>query len=85
MTRGVCLVAETKGVPLEEIVDLWKQHWYWKRFTNGEDHAPKDAELAAVPTPVHAPENPNPKPASPPAPPATSNGTSPDCDCYYTI
>ena len=22
---------ETKGVPLEEVADLWKKHWFWKR------------------------------------------------------
>lgn len=76
----VCVAAaETKGVPLEEIVDLWRQHWYWKRFTKGEGRAPTDAELAAVP----APGNPNPKPVPAAAPPAASNGASPDC--YYTI
>ena len=76
----VCVAAaETKGVPLEEIVDLWKQHWYWKRFTNGGPRAPADAELAAV----QARENPNAKPVPAAAPPAANNGTSPDC--YYTI
>ena len=66
-------------MPLEDIVDLWKQHWYWKRFTNGGDRAPADAELAAV----QGPENPNTKPVPAVAPPAAGNGTSPDC--YYTI
>ena len=64
-------------MPLEEIVDLWKQHWYWKRFTRREDCAATDAELAAVQG------SDNPKPVTVAAPPAASNGASPDC--YYTI
>lgn len=23
---------ETKGVPIEEMIFLWKKHWFWKRF-----------------------------------------------------
>ena len=78
-----CMATETKGVPLEEIVGLWKQHWYWKRFTDGEHRALTDAELAAVPPPAQTLGSPNPKSVPMPAPPAASNGTSPDC--YYTI
>ena len=73
------LAAETKGVPLEEIVDLWKQHWYWKRFTQGAVRAPKDAELAAA----QAPGSPHARPVRMAAPPAAGSGAAPDC--YYTI
>ncbi|PKU66034.1 hexose carrier protein HEX6 [Dendrobium catenatum] len=27
---------ETKGLKLEEMDQLWKQHWYWKKFVNDE-------------------------------------------------
>ena len=27
----LCL-PETKGVPIEEIVVVWRKHWLWKRF-----------------------------------------------------
>ncbi|KAJ0537537.1 putative major facilitator, sugar transporter, major facilitator superfamily [Helianthus annuus] len=23
---------ETKGIPIEEMAGIWKEHWYWKRF-----------------------------------------------------
>ncbi|KAK3033191.1 hypothetical protein RJ639_036983 [Escallonia herrerae] len=25
---------ETKGVPIEEMIFLWRRHWYWKRFAS---------------------------------------------------
>ncbi|PKA46444.1 Hexose carrier protein HEX6 [Apostasia shenzhenica] len=28
------LLPETKGVALDHMVDLWKEHWYWKRYVN---------------------------------------------------
>ncbi|XP_065025210.1 sugar transport protein MST1-like [Musa acuminata AAA Group] len=28
----VVFLSETKGVPLESIDDLWRCHWYWRRF-----------------------------------------------------
>ncbi|MCL7032047.1 hypothetical protein MKW94_004652 [Papaver nudicaule] len=32
-------VPETKGIPIEEMSQVWKDHWYWKRFI------PQDVEL----------------------------------------
>ncbi|XP_072979288.1 sugar transport protein MST4 [Typha angustifolia] len=33
------LLPETKNVPIEEMTErVWKQHWFWKRFMDG-DHA----------------------------------------------
>lgn len=33
MTAYVILcLPETKGVPIEEIVVVWRKHWLWKRF-----------------------------------------------------
>ncbi|PKU87727.1 Hexose carrier protein HEX6 [Dendrobium catenatum] len=29
------LVPETKGVPLDQMVSVWNQHWYWKRYAPG--------------------------------------------------
>ncbi|XP_073051676.1 sugar transport protein 11-like [Primulina eburnea] len=28
---------ETKGIPIEEMVDIWKTHPHWKRFVNDEN------------------------------------------------
>ncbi|CAN6448473.1 unnamed protein product [Victoria cruziana] len=28
---------ETKGIPINEIDKIWRQHWYWKRFLDDED------------------------------------------------
>ncbi|CAL9778987.1 unnamed protein product [Musa acuminata subsp. burmannicoides] len=28
----VVFLSETKGVPLESMDDLWRCHWYWRRF-----------------------------------------------------
>lgn len=25
---------ETKGIPIEEMSQVWKSHWYWKRFVH---------------------------------------------------
>ena len=25
---------ETKGIPIEEMNEVWKTHWYWKRFVH---------------------------------------------------
>ncbi|KAF5197363.1 Sugar transport protein mst8 [Thalictrum thalictroides] len=27
---------ETKGIPIEEMSRVWKNHWYWKRFTDDD-------------------------------------------------
>ncbi|KAK1630108.1 hypothetical protein QYE76_004423 [Lolium multiflorum] len=41
MTLFVALfVPETKGVPIEDMADVWKAHWYWKRFVTDDDGAP---------------------------------------------
>ncbi|XP_004295913.1 PREDICTED: sugar carrier protein C-like [Fragaria vesca subsp. vesca] len=29
---------ETKGIPIEEMSRVWKQHWYWKRFVTDADY-----------------------------------------------
>ncbi|KAE8793289.1 4B hexose transporter [Hordeum vulgare] len=30
---------ETKNVPIEEMTDkVWKQHWFWKRYMDDDDH-----------------------------------------------
>ncbi|KAF3451573.1 hypothetical protein FNV43_RR07668 [Rhamnella rubrinervis] len=28
---------ETKGIPIEEMGEVWKSHWYWSRFVSAED------------------------------------------------
>ncbi|KAK4491688.1 hypothetical protein RD792_002454 [Penstemon davidsonii] len=35
---------ETKNVPIEEMVIVWKEHWYWKRFMTDVDY-PKSYEM----------------------------------------
>ncbi|KAJ4846795.1 hypothetical protein Tsubulata_014110 [Turnera subulata] len=30
---------ETKGVPIEEMIFLWKKHWFWKRIVPGDTEA----------------------------------------------
>lgn len=40
MTIFVCLfLPETKGVPIEEMILLWRKHWFWKRIM------PQEAEI----------------------------------------
>ncbi|XP_075513745.1 sugar carrier protein C-like [Primulina tabacum] len=29
---------ETKNIPIEEMVIVWKEHWYWSRFMSGADY-----------------------------------------------
>ncbi|GJM99133.1 hypothetical protein PR202_ga16206 [Eleusine coracana subsp. coracana] len=29
---------ETKGVPIEDMAEVWKAHWYWKRFVITDHH-----------------------------------------------
>ncbi|KAI4967876.1 hypothetical protein ZWY2020_006979 [Hordeum vulgare] len=37
---------ETKNVPIEEMVLVWKAHWYWGRFIRDEDvHVGADVEM----------------------------------------
>ncbi|KAM0896455.1 hypothetical protein ACQ4PT_023165 [Festuca glaucescens] len=45
MTLFVALfVPETKGVPIEDMANVWKGHWYWKRFVTDYD-APRLADI----------------------------------------
>lgn len=30
-------VPETKGIPIEEMGQVWKTHWYWSRFVGPDD------------------------------------------------
>lgn len=30
-------VPETKNVPIEEVVHIWRNHWFWKRIVPAED------------------------------------------------
>ncbi|KAG0481500.1 hypothetical protein HPP92_012358 [Vanilla planifolia] len=46
-----CFIAfflpETKGIPIEEMVLVWKAHWFWGRFVSDEDvHVPSKLEMA---------------------------------------
>lgn len=29
---------ETKNIPIEEMGKIWRSHWYWSRFVEGEDY-----------------------------------------------
>ncbi|KAM6585054.1 hypothetical protein CsatB_012056 [Cannabis sativa] len=29
---------ETKGIPIEEMNQIWRSHWYWSRFVSDEDY-----------------------------------------------
>ncbi|URD80322.1 Sugar transporter [Musa troglodytarum] len=31
------LLPETKSVPIEEIILVWKKHWFWSKFISDED------------------------------------------------
>ena len=33
------LFPETKGIPIEEVPNIFKRHWYWKRFVLDEPGA----------------------------------------------
>ncbi|KAL3851268.1 hypothetical protein ACJIZ3_013150 [Penstemon smallii] len=35
---------ETKNIPIEEMVIVWKEHWFWKRFMTDVDY-PKSYEM----------------------------------------
>ncbi|KAG0483888.1 hypothetical protein HPP92_011972 [Vanilla planifolia] len=46
-----CFIAfflpETKGIPIEEMVLVWKAHWFWGRFISDEDvHLPSKLEMS---------------------------------------
>ncbi|KAI4991096.1 hypothetical protein ZWY2020_039467 [Hordeum vulgare] len=46
MTLFVALfVPETKGVPIEDMANVWKAHWYWKRFVTDDGDAPRRADV----------------------------------------
>ncbi|XP_047051311.1 sugar transport protein MST6-like [Lolium rigidum] len=46
MTLFVALfVPETKGVPIEDMADVWKAHWYWRRFVTDDDGASRRVDL----------------------------------------
>ncbi|KAM6561957.1 hypothetical protein CsatB_021955 [Cannabis sativa] len=39
---AIFLLPETKGIPIDEMVDrVWKKHWYWKKYYNDEQAATK--------------------------------------------
>ncbi|RAL53686.1 hypothetical protein DM860_015414 [Cuscuta australis] len=41
MTIFVCLfLPETKGVPIEEMMQLWQKHWFWKNIVSGSHSQP---------------------------------------------
>ena len=31
-------VPETKNIPIENMTEVWKRHWYWKRFMPAQDN-----------------------------------------------
>ena len=36
MTVFIALfLPETKGIPLDSMHNVWEEHWYWRRFTQG--------------------------------------------------
>ncbi|KAL8226907.1 hypothetical protein R6Q57_016739 [Mikania cordata] len=35
---------ETKGIPIEEMAGIWKEHWYWKRFVPTVDEEMAEAK-----------------------------------------
>ncbi|RRT47838.1 hypothetical protein B296_00010491 [Ensete ventricosum] len=37
-------VPETKNVPIEEMTEVWKRHWYWSKYIDDDD---RDVEMAA--------------------------------------
>lgn len=39
-------VPETKGVPIEEMVLLWRKHWLWKRFVPAVSLEEEDVEFS---------------------------------------
>ncbi|CAD6226138.1 unnamed protein product [Miscanthus lutarioriparius] len=39
-TFVLALLPETKGVPIDEMVDrVWRRHWFWKRYVANADEA----------------------------------------------
>lgn len=33
----IAFLPETKGIPIEEMILVWREHWFWKRFIRDED------------------------------------------------
>ncbi|KAL6592407.1 hypothetical protein ACP70R_049460 [Stipagrostis hirtigluma subsp. patula] len=42
----VFFVPETKGVPIEDMAEVWKAHWYWKRFVT--EDSKEDIEMGCT-------------------------------------
>ncbi|KAM1004990.1 hypothetical protein ACFX13_005155 [Malus domestica] len=38
---------ETKGIPIEEMGQVWRSHWYWKRFVSAEEGGGYEMQKAA--------------------------------------
>ncbi|KAK3005491.1 hypothetical protein RJ639_016050 [Escallonia herrerae] len=36
---------ETKGIPIEEMAGIWREHWYWKRFVPAEKDPPTKGNI----------------------------------------
>ena len=32
----IFLLPETKGIPIEEMVVVWRKHWFWSRYMEAE-------------------------------------------------
>ncbi len=54
------LFPETKGIPIEEVPNIFKRHWYWKRFVldpPGADGKPGgETEMAVSERPLETPQ-----------------------------
>jgi hypothetical protein len=31
------LLPETKGVPIEQVEKVWREHWFWRRVVSQEE------------------------------------------------
>ena len=53
----VFLFPETKGIPIEEVPNIFKRHWYWKRFVQSPDAKPAvETELAVSSRTLETPQ-----------------------------
>ena len=53
------LFPETKGIPIEEVPNIFKRHWYWKRFvldSTGANGKPVAETEMASGRPLEAPQ-----------------------------
>lgn len=41
------LLPETKGIPIEEMVVVWRKHWLWSRFVEAAPLDPKNMEAGS--------------------------------------